>query len=283
MPSFNWNNSQAVGGIGGILLVAVKLSWNLYACFVKVILFIKGKTRELGTRGMAGRKRAGVSQVWSGDRAGEEAGGFVLTVHLSGGGFACVIQPRVCWKTLASRSSAFTGRSFLPPLIVHQKNCQPVHETAQTTASPRPRSVNVASTSGREPGTSLRRLPSVTSSHNRSRKADKRFFSAGLWLCMQWKLSDLLLFISLFFTITLLQFTDIDDRPANKEKKSAEGNDFSSHLSIYLKWSILLSHFCSVYIKSTSKFQLGKLSIHLSCSAFFTLSLFFITEFMCQG
>lgn len=36
-------------------------------------------------------------------------------------------------------------------------------------ASPRPCSINVATTSGREPGASLRRLPSLTSSHNRSR------------------------------------------------------------------------------------------------------------------
>lgn len=168
MLSFNWNNSQAVGGIGRLLL-AVKLSWYLYACFVKVILFIKGKTREFGTRGMAARKRTGLirRRSWGGGRW--------LRAHSSSfWRWFCM-----CDSTARVLEDAhftiqrFYGSQF--PSSAHRASeklsAHPRDGSGDSPrqASPRPCSINVATTSGRGPDASLRRLPSLTSSRNRSR------------------------------------------------------------------------------------------------------------------
>lgn len=83
MLSFNWNNFQAVGGIGGILLPAVKPSWYLYASFVKIILFIKRP------------------ESWEGRRLGSHSSAFRRW-------FLHVWFNRAVLETLTSQSSAFT-------------------------------------------------------------------------------------------------------------------------------------------------------------------------------
>lgn len=97
----------------------------------------------------------------------------MLTVHLSGGGFACVIQPRVWLGDARFAIQRFYGSQF--PSSAHRASeklsAHPRDGSGDSPrqASPRPCSINVATTGGREPGARLRRLPSLTSSHNRSR------------------------------------------------------------------------------------------------------------------
>lgn len=228
MPRFNWNNSQPMGRIGGILLLVGKLSWYLYPSFVslyrltlcrftkigwclvqghpqngiyvhdyledtnrsvfwlstrkdteavvqifnclflKKCIFLKRKSTELSTGGMAARKRAGLSQVQLGESAGEEAGGVVLTVP-SFRRWLCMRESttRVLEDSPREPALLWVAVFFLCSSCLRKKTVKPsTRWLSPRQTSPRPRGVNVSSAIGREPGTGLRHPVSLARRHN---------------------------------------------------------------------------------------------------------------------
>lgn len=154
--------------------------------------------------------------------------------HLTGGGCACVNQPRVCWKTRLA-DLRFYGSQF--PFSVRrasEKTCQPVHEMAQpasdepTASRSKCQLCHWRGARYRPPTPRLPRAPSPRGPHSAAELSQQIQISEQAIVCRAVPLHEMktlrFAHVSLFSVISLLPCTDRDLLAV----KTAGGKDSSS-------------------------------------------------------